>query len=90
VTDRITVGLEPAGVNDRGLPTYRVTASFPDALAHEAEADLANRLRRLEVTGQKPEAVALREDIMPGRTTFGPYPLVRLAMSSHLMWGVIA
>jgi hypothetical protein len=84
------IGLEPAGTASGGLPSYRVTVSFPEALEREAEADLSNRLRRLEVTGQMPEAVALREDVMLGLTAFGPYPVVRLAMSSHLMWGVIA
>jgi hypothetical protein len=89
VTERIEIGLEPDGMSD-GLPAYRPVVTFPDTLARDAEGDLANRLRRLEVNGQMPEAVALREDIMPGRTAFGPYPVVRLAMSSHLMWGVIA
>ncbi len=89
MSERIEIGLEPAGVSG-GLPSYRPVVTFPDALAREAEADLANRLRRLEVNGQMPEAVALREDIMPGRTAFGPYPVVRLSMSSPVMWGVIA
>ena len=89
MSERIEIGLEPAGMSS-GLPAYRVTVSLSGALEREAEADLANRLRRLEVNGQMPEAVALREDIMPGRTAFGPYPVVRLAMSSPVMWGVIA
>jgi hypothetical protein len=86
--EQIAIGLEPAGMSN-GLPSYQVTVSFPGALEREAGADLANRLRRLEVAGQMPEAVALREDIWPGRTAFGIYPVVRLAMSSPVMWGVI-
>lgn len=89
MNERMEIGLRPAGMSGN-LPSYQVTVSFPGALEREAGADLSNRLRRLEVTGQMPEAVALREDIMPGLTAFGPYPVVRLAMSSHLMWGVIA
>lgn len=90
MTDEIRIGLEPAGVSSDGLPTYRPVVTFPAELQHEATGDLLNRLRRLELNGQMPEAVALREDIMPGVIAFGCYPVVRLAMSSHLMWGVIA
>lgn len=61
-----------------------------DDLKREFAEDITNRLARLEIAGMMPEAVAIREGVLPQVREWGHYPVVRLAPASPLPWGVIA
>jgi len=63
-----------------------------DSMIRECLAGIGVSLRRLEAAGQMPRAVALREDLWPTLehlTGVYGYPVVRLAASSPVMWGVL-
>ena len=60
-----------------------------DQMFRDMRGSIAVRLDRLEAQAIPVQAVALRDDILPGLINWYGYPIVRLAASSPLPWGVV-
>jgi hypothetical protein len=60
-----------------------------DARLRDFLGEIAVQLDRLQAWAIPVKAVALREDLWPTMTSVHGYPVIRLAASSPVTWGVV-
>ena len=71
------------------LPSYPINFYDGEAMLRSFMVEIAVQLDRVQSQSMPVKAIALREDLWPGLTSLHGYPVVRVAASSPVQWGVI-